>query len=130
MHIIFQCYWMEHSRSLICLSMSKYWTVIFRFPDIKCMQKPEQVSLYGKQKWLEQMFPVQYGGGMVLSVDFDNTTFADLPFRFEAGTQYIAGAISIAAAIDYMNDIGINAIHSTKSNCCNTQQMLWVILTR
>ncbi|NLL13752.1 MAG: cysteine desulfurase [Fibrobacter sp.] len=68
--------------------------------------------LYGKQKWLEQMFPVQYGGGMVLSVDFDNTTFADLPFRFEAGTQNIAGAISIAAAIDYMNDIGINAIHS------------------
>lgn len=68
--------------------------------------------LYGKQKWLEQMFPVQYGGGMVLSVDFDNTTFAELPFKFEAGTQNIAGAISIAAAVDYMNDIGINAIHS------------------
>ena len=75
------------------------------------MQKPERCALR-KQKWLEQMFPVQYGGGMVLSVDFDNTTFADLPFRFEAGTQNIAGAISIAAAIDYMNDIGINAIHS------------------
>lgn len=68
--------------------------------------------LYGKKKWLEQMLPVQYGGGMVLSVDFDNTTFADLPFRFEAGTQNIAGAISMAAAIDYMNDIGINSIHS------------------
>lgn len=68
--------------------------------------------LYGKKKWLEQMLPVQYGGGMVLSVDFDNTTFVDLPFRFEAGTQNIAGTISMAAAIDYMNDIGINAIHS------------------
>jgi cysteine desulfurase/selenocysteine lyase len=68
--------------------------------------------LYGKQKWLEQMLPVQYGGGMVLSVDFDVTTFADLPFRFEAGTQNVAGAISVAAAIDYMNEIGMNAIHS------------------
>ncbi len=68
--------------------------------------------LYGKQKWLEQMLPVQFGGGMVLSVDFDSATFADIPFRFEAGTHNVAGAISIAAAIDYMNEIGINAIHS------------------
>lgn len=68
--------------------------------------------LYGKHKWLEQMLPVQFGGGMVLSVDFDSATFADIPFRFEAGTHNVAGAISIAAAIDYMNEIGINAIHS------------------
>jgi cysteine desulfurase/selenocysteine lyase len=68
--------------------------------------------LYGKQKWLEQMPPVKYGGGMVSSVDFDTTSFAELPFRFEAGTQNIAGAISMAAAIDYMNEIGLNAIHS------------------
>ena len=68
--------------------------------------------LYGKRRWLEQMPPSQFGGGMVLTVNFDHTTFADLPFKFEAGTQNVAGAISMAAAINFINEVGINAIHS------------------
>ncbi|HEX3020153.1 MAG TPA: cysteine desulfurase [Chitinispirillaceae bacterium] len=68
--------------------------------------------LYGKTLWLEQMPPTQFGGGMISSVDFNNTTFAEIPFKFEAGTQNFAGAVSIAAAIRYINDIGINEIHS------------------
>jgi cysteine desulfurase/selenocysteine lyase len=66
--------------------------------------------LYGKEKWLEAMPPYQCGGGMVSSVRFDKTTYADLPLKFEAGTNNFAAAVSLAAAIDYINKIGISNI--------------------
>jgi cysteine desulfurase/selenocysteine lyase len=66
--------------------------------------------LYGKEKWLEAMPPYQCGGGMISSVRFDRTTYADLPLKFEAGTNNIAAAVSLAAAIDYINKIGISNI--------------------
>lgn len=66
--------------------------------------------LYGKEKWLEMMQPYQSGGGMVASVDFATTSFAQLPFKFEAGTPNIAGAISLGAAIDYIEKIGFETI--------------------
>jgi cysteine desulfurase/selenocysteine lyase len=66
--------------------------------------------LYGKEKWLNEMPPYQTGGGVIETVTFHNTTFAPLPLKFEAGTPHIAGAIGLAAAIDYVNNIGLDAI--------------------
>lgn len=61
--------------------------------------------LYGKRKWLEAMTPYQGGGEMIETVGFDRTTYARLPYRFEAGTPHIAGAIGMAAAIDWLGGI-------------------------
>jgi cysteine desulfurase/selenocysteine lyase len=66
--------------------------------------------LYGKQKWLNEMPPYQTGGGVIKTVTFEKTTFADLPLKFEAGTPHISGAIGLADAINYVNAIGINNI--------------------
>jgi cysteine desulfurase/selenocysteine lyase len=59
--------------------------------------------LYGKTKYLEMMQPYQTGGGMIRTVTFENTTFDDVPRKFEAGTPNIAGGIALGAAVDYMN---------------------------
>lgn len=59
--------------------------------------------LYGKKKWLEQMPPYQSGGAMISTVEFQKTTFNSLPFKFEAGTPHIEGAIGTKAAIDFLN---------------------------
>ena len=66
--------------------------------------------LYGKRGLLNAMPPYQGGGGMINTVSFDKTTWADLPDKFEAGTPPIAQAIGLGAAIDYMNNIGLNKI--------------------
>ncbi len=66
--------------------------------------------LYGKTALLEEMPPYQGGGDMILSVTFEKTTYNALPYKFEAGTPHIAGAIGLGAAIDYVNRIGIDAI--------------------
>jgi cysteine desulfurase/selenocysteine lyase len=66
--------------------------------------------LYGKTAWLERLPPRRYGGGMVDAVDWQATTFAELPFKFEAGTPNIGGAVSLAAAIEYLATIGFDAI--------------------
>jgi cysteine desulfurase/selenocysteine lyase len=68
--------------------------------------------LYGKEQWLAEMPPYQAGGGMVASVDMDGTTYADVPFKFEAGTANIAAAISMKEAIDYVDGLGMDAIAS------------------
>ena len=66
--------------------------------------------LYGKEKWLNEMPPYKVGGGIIKTVTFEKTTYADLPLKFEAGTPHIAGGIGLAAAIDYINDIGLEEI--------------------
>ena len=66
--------------------------------------------LYGKRDLLNAMPPYQGGGGMINTVTFDKTTWADLPDKFEAGTPPIAQAIGLGTAIDYMNNIGLNKI--------------------
>ncbi len=66
--------------------------------------------LYGKQSLLEKMPPWQGGGDMILSVSFEQTLYNELPYKFEAGTPHIAGAIGLGAAIDYMQAIGIDAL--------------------
>jgi len=66
--------------------------------------------LYGKKKLLNEMAPFLFGGEMIKEVTVKKTTFADLPYKFEAGTPDMAGIISIGAAIEYINDTGIKNI--------------------
>ena len=66
--------------------------------------------LYGKEALLEAMPPYQVGGDMIRSVSFGKTEYNDLPYKFEAGTPNIAGAIGLGAALDYVASIGIAAI--------------------
>ena len=67
-------------------------------------------ALYGREELLNAMPPYQGGGDMILSVSFDKTIYNELPYKFEAGTPHIAGAIGLGAAIDYMWAIGIDNI--------------------
>ena len=66
--------------------------------------------LYGKEQLLEDMPPWQGGGDMIRSVTFEKTTYNDLPYKFEAGTPDIAGVIGLGAAIDYLDQIGMDAV--------------------
>ena len=66
--------------------------------------------LYGKEEWLEKMPPYQGGGEMIGTVSFEKTTYADLPFKFEAGTPDYVATHGLARAIDYMLDLGIDNI--------------------
>ena len=68
--------------------------------------------LWGRGEWLEQMPPYQGGGSMIDRVTFARTTYAPPPGRFEAGTPHIVGALGLAAAIDYVEGIGIERIHA------------------
>jgi cysteine desulfurase/selenocysteine lyase len=67
-------------------------------------------ALYGKLDLLKKMEPYQTGGDMILSVTFERTLFAEVPVKFEAGTQNIEGAIGLGAAINYVNNLGIENI--------------------
>jgi cysteine desulfurase/selenocysteine lyase len=66
--------------------------------------------LYGKEEYLERMPPYQGGGDMIRSVRFEETTWADLPNKFEAGTPNVAGAVGLAAALDYVESLGRETI--------------------
>ena len=66
--------------------------------------------LYGKAELLESMSPYQGGGEMIKSVTFEKTLYADLPYKFEAGTPNIAGAIGLGEAIDYVEALGFDRI--------------------
>lgn len=66
--------------------------------------------LYGKEKWLNKLPPYQGGGEMIATVSFKETTYAELPHKFEAGTPNIAGGIAFGAAIEYMESIGFKKI--------------------
>ncbi len=66
--------------------------------------------LYGKKELLEKMPPFLYGGDMIREVKFDDATFNDLPWKFEAGTPNIAAGIGLGAAVDYLNKVGMDAI--------------------
>ncbi len=66
--------------------------------------------LYGKAELLEAMPPYQGGGDMIKMVSFEKSLYNDLPYKFEAGTPHIAGAIGLGAAIDYVEEVGLAAI--------------------
>ncbi len=67
-------------------------------------------ALYGKEEWLRKLPPYQGGGEMIASVTFEETTYADLPHKFEAGTPHIEGVIAWAASVDWINSIGMETI--------------------
>lgn len=66
--------------------------------------------LYGKKELLEDMPPYKGGGDMIKEVSFSGTTYNDLPYKFEAGTPNIAGAIGLGSALNYVSELGIAAI--------------------
>jgi cysteine desulfurase / selenocysteine lyase len=68
--------------------------------------------LWGRPELLDAMPPYQGGGAMIDRVSFERTTYAPPPARFEAGTPHIVGALGLAAAIDYVEAIGIERIHA------------------
>lgn len=72
--------------------------------------------LYGKRALLEQMEPVEFGGEMIDFVELQDSTWKELPWKFEAGTPNMAGAIGLAAAIDYLQAIGLDAIHDYEAS--------------
>ncbi|OTN90035.1 aminotransferase, class V [Enterococcus sp. 7E2_DIV0204] len=67
--------------------------------------------LYGKRELLDQMEPVEFGGEMIDFVNLYDSTWKELPWKFEAGTPNIAGAIALGAAIDFLTEIGLEDIH-------------------
>lgn len=68
--------------------------------------------LYAKEEQLNKMSPYQYGGDMIRMVSYQDSSFAAAPHKFEAGTPHIAGAVGLAAAIDYVSAIGMDAIQA------------------
>jgi cysteine desulfurase/selenocysteine lyase len=68
--------------------------------------------LYGKEDILNRMSPVEFGGEMIDFVYEQEATWKELPWKFEAGTPNIAGAITLGAALDYLSDIGMDTIHA------------------
>jgi cysteine desulfurase/selenocysteine lyase len=68
--------------------------------------------LYGKEAWLERMPPYQGGGDMIKAVTFEKTIYNDLPYKFEAGTPHIAGAIGLATALEYLAALGLDRINA------------------
>lgn len=69
-------------------------------------------ALYGKSEWLERLPPWQGGGDMIRSVTFEKTTYNDVPYKFEAGTPHIAGAIGLGAAIDFVEGLGFDRVEA------------------
>ncbi|MBM7661447.1 cysteine desulfurase/selenocysteine lyase [Bacillus mesophilus] len=68
--------------------------------------------LYGKKQLLEKMEPVEFGGEMIDFVELQDSTWKELPWKFEAGTPIIAGAIGLGAAIDFLEEIGLDNINA------------------
>lgn len=75
--------------------------------------------LYGKEKYLDAMVPYQGGGEMIAHVSFENTTFNELPYKFEAGTPDFIGSTALAEAIRYVQNIGMNEIATYETYLLN-----------
>ena len=71
--------------------------------------------LFGKEKFLDKLPPYQGGGEMIETVTFEKSTYSDLPFKFEAGTPNVAGVSGFKAAIDYLNNLGMDRIAAYES---------------
>ena len=84
----------------------------FVFSGHKMMGPTGIGVLYGKEALLEDMNPIEFGGEMIDFVFEQESTWTDLPWKFEAGTPNIAGAIGLGAAIDYLGQLGMDAVHA------------------
>ena len=71
---------------------------------------------YGKEELLKKLSPFKGGGEMILSVSFEKTVYNELPYKFEAGTPNIAGAIGLGVAIDYLQDLGMDRVAAYEAN--------------
>ncbi len=82
--------------------------------------------LYGKETLLDAMPPYEGGGDMISSVTFEKTTYNRLPYKFEAGTPNIAGVVGLGAAVDYINEIGVEAVarHENEILAYATEKLL------
>jgi cysteine desulfurase/selenocysteine lyase len=84
----------------------------FAFSGHKMLGPTGIGGLYGKRRLLEQMEPFLYGGGMISEVTFEGASWNDLPWKFEAGTPPIAQGIGLAAAVEYLEDLGMEAVQA------------------
>ncbi|OFI50550.1 cysteine desulfurase [Floricoccus tropicus] len=75
--------------------------------------------LYGKEKYLNDMNPIEFGGEMIDFVYEQSATWKELPWKFEAGTPNIAGAIGLGAAVDYLEELGMDEIHAYETELVN-----------
>lgn len=75
--------------------------------------------MYGKKALLEQMQPFLYGGDIIKEVSVEKTTFADPPYKFEAGTPDIAGIVSLGAAIEYLESVGMDTVRNHELGIMN-----------
>ncbi|WP_270996015.1 cysteine desulfurase [Listeria seeligeri] len=84
----------------------------YAFSGHKMMAPTGIGALYGKRELLDKMEPTEFGGEMIDFVELYDSTWKELPWKFEAGTPIIGGAIALGAAIDYLTEIGIDTIHA------------------
>ncbi|MBC1937433.1 cysteine desulfurase [Listeria grandensis] len=84
----------------------------YAFSGHKMMAPTGIGALYGKRELLDAMHPTEFGGEMIDFVELEDATWKELPWKMEAGTPNIAGAIGLGAAIDYLETIGFDLIHN------------------
>lgn len=94
----------------IAVDVQKLDVDFYAFSGHKMMGPTGIGVLYGKHELLDQMNPYQFGGEMIDFVYQQNSTWTQLPWKFEAGTQNIAGAIGLGTAVDYLTDIGMESV--------------------
>ncbi|ADA65539.1 cysteine desulfurase [Lactococcus lactis] len=95
----------------MAIDLQKMDVDFFAFSGHKMMGPTGIGVLYGKEELLNQFEPVEFGGEMIDFVYESHATWTELPWKFEAGTPNIAGAIALGAAIDYIQELGIDQIH-------------------
>ena len=95
----------------MAIDLQKMDVDFFAFSGHKMMGPTGIGVLYGKEELLNQFEPVEFGGEMIDFVYESHSTWAELPWKFEAGTPNIAGAIALGATIDYIQELGIDQIH-------------------
>ena len=84
--------------------------------------------MYGKEEWLDKMPPYQGGGEMIKTVTFEKTTYNELPFKFEAGTPSVGDVLGLESAMNFMENIGIDAIfqHEHELTQYATEQLMQI----
>lgn len=103
----------------MAIDLQKMDVDFFAFSGHKMMGPTGIGVLYGKEELLNQFEPVEFGGEMIDFVYESHSTWTELPWKFEAGTPNIAGAIALGAAIDYIQELGIDQIHQHEIELIN-----------
>ncbi len=83
----------------------------FVFSGHKALGPTGTGVLYGRRELLEEMQPYEFGGEMISRVEYESADWADLPWKFEAGTPNVAGGIGLARALEYLDDLGLENVH-------------------